>query len=75
MNRKKGTRVYLKLIHETTKEEKKRWGTLAADEGLWDYSDVFFDDFPNMIQPILCYFLWDDTEHIEPADFSAGWEP
>lgn len=63
MNRKAGTRVYMLLVHEVTHEQKRRWGTLETDEGLWDYSDVRFDDNKNMVSPVLCYYLF--TEESE----------
>ena len=62
VNRKSGTRVYVLLVHEVTKEEKKRWGTLDRDEGLWDYSDVRFDDNPNMVSPVLSYYLFTEQD-------------
>lgn len=62
MNRKAGTRVYLKLVHETTGEQKERWGTVDKDEGLWDYTDVRFDDMPAFVSPILSYYLFSEDD-------------
>jgi hypothetical protein len=59
--RKKGERVYLMMVNDQTKEEKQRWGTVESDEiPGWDYTDVRFDDFPGLVQPILSYYLFDD---------------
>lgn len=62
MNRKAGERIYLLLEHEQTHEVKRRWGTLDKDEGLWDYSDVRFDDSPGFVVPVLSYYLFTETE-------------
>lgn len=62
MDRKAGTRVYMLLVHEVTKEEKRRWGTVDRDEGLWDYTDVRFDDNPKMVSPVLSYYLFTEGD-------------
>ena len=59
MDYKTGERVYMLLVHAETQEERKRFGTVVNDqiEG-WDYVDVAFDDWPNLPQPVLCYYLY-----------------
>jgi len=70
-NRTKGSRVYMLLVHEVTGEEKKRYGTVDRDDGLWDYTDVRFDDVPAIVQPVLCYYLHDD-ERMPPDGYKYG---
>lgn len=59
--RKTGQRVYMLLVNEETKDEKRRWATVDHDEiEGWDYTDVRFDDFPGLVQPVLSYYLHED---------------
>lgn len=48
--------------------ETRRWfGTLDDDDmPLWDYSSVRFDDMPNLVQAVLCYYLFDDESKVKP---------
>ena len=61
--RKKGQRVYFSVVHETTKEERRRYGTIDHDSiEFWDYDDVAYDDAPAWVQPVLAYYLHDAQE-------------
>lgn len=65
-HRKEGQKVYMLLVHEQTKEEKKRFGVVDKDEiEGWDYTDVRFDDMPAFAQPILSYYLYDVEQNVE----------
>lgn len=65
MMRKAGQRVYMLLVNDETKEEKRRPGTVDTDEiEGWDYTDVKFDDFPGLAQPTLSYYLHDEVANV-----------
>jgi len=66
LNRKKGQRVYMLLEHEVTKEQKREYGSVESDEGLWDFVDVRFDAFPSLVTPVLSYYLFDAGADDEP---------
>jgi hypothetical protein len=58
--RKAGQRVYMLLVRDNPPDEKKRFGTVDHDEiEGWDYTDVCFDDFPALVQPIVSWYLYD----------------
>ncbi len=60
---KKGDRVFMLMVHNTTGEEKRVYGTVKSDElPFWDYIDVVFDDAPGFTQPILGYYLYLDDQ-------------
>lgn len=66
--RKKGQRVYMELENPETGETRRRFGTLDDDDRpFWDYSAVRFDDIPDLVQAVLCYYLFDDESENEPT--------
>lgn len=60
--RQRGQRVYTEREHIETGEVQRRYGTVERDEiDGWDYTDVRFDDIPAFVQPIVSWYLFDDT--------------